>query len=177
MRRAVFLDRDGVINYAPVRGGRPYSPATLAEFEFLPGVAQACRALRAAGFLLVVATNQPDVARGMQARETVEAMHALVRQRLGVDDVCVCYHDDADACACRKPRPGLLLEAAGRWSVDLAASFMVGDRWRDLEAARRAGCTPLLVDYRYAEPLLSEPACRVASLAQAAAWILGATSA
>ena len=106
--RAVFLDRDGVLNHAIVRAGRPYPPAGLSEIELLPGVRKACAALRAAGYLLIVVTNQPDIARGKQTREAVDAMNGWMQRELALDQVQVCPHDDRDACACRKPAPGML---------------------------------------------------------------------
>ena len=176
MRRAVFLDRDGVLNRAIVRQGKPYPPTSLAEFELLPGVVEACKALRAADFLLVVVTNQPDVARGTLHRETVEAINRALRAQVPVDDIRVCYHDDQDKCLCRKPSPGLLLQAAEDWQIDLSASFTVGDRWKDIEAGRRAGCKTVLIDYAYAEAVLSVPDRSVHSLAEATDWILGQSS-
>lgn len=171
---AVFLDRDGVLNRAVVRDGRPYSPAGPDEFEIVPGAREALDRLREAGFLLICVTNQPDVVRGLQRRETVEAMHRSLAAALPLNDVLVCYHDDADRCPCRKPEPGLLLEAAARHAVDLGRSFMVGDRWRDIEAGHRAGCRTVLIDHGYAEPGPAVlPGCRVRSLPEAASWILG----
>lgn len=171
-RRAVFLDRDGVLNRAIIRDGRPYPPATPTELEFLPGAFEACAALRRAGFLLIAVTNQPDVARGTQSREVVEEIHASLRDALPLNDIRVCYHGDADNCVCRKPRPGLLMDAARDWDVDLTQSFMVGDRWRDIEAGRRADCTTILIDYGYVESPGVRPDTRVHSLLEAAAWIL-----
>ena len=156
-RSAVFLDRDGVLVEATVRDGVPQSARSLADFQILPGVAEACERLHQAGFALIVVTNQPDVARGILTAEAVEEMHRELRERLPLDDIAVCFHDDADGCDCRKPRPGMLLAAAERWGVDLAASFLVGDRWRDVEAARRAGCAAIFVDRGYAETIASEP--------------------
>jgi len=137
--RAVFLDRDGVLNRAIVRDGSPYPPAGIAEIELLPGTREACAALRAASYLLIVVTNQPDIARGKQNRETVDALNGWLQRELELDQIRVCPHDDRDACPCRKPAPGMLLEAARQLNIDLAASFMVGDRWRDVEAGKRAG--------------------------------------
>ena len=171
-QRAVFLDRDGVINRAMVRDGKPYPPADLTELEILPGVPEALNRLHEAGFRLIVVTNQPDVARGAQTREAVEAMHAaLLAHDLPIDSFRVCYHDNADRCDCRKPSPGLLLDAAREENIDLPASFMIGDRWRDVEAGRRAGCTTIFVDYHYAEPEPGRPDVRVKSLAEAVEWI------
>jgi D-glycero-D-manno-heptose 1,7-bisphosphate phosphatase len=170
--RAVFLDRDGVLNRAFIRDGRPYPPATLAELEILPGVPEGLARLRAAGFRLIVVTNQPDVARGAQTREGVEVLHAALQVRLSLDEFKVCYHDDLAACACRKPAPGLLLAAVRDHHLNLAASFMVGDRWRDIEAGQRAGCRTVFIDYGYAEKRPARADVQVTSLAEAADWIL-----
>jgi D-glycero-D-manno-heptose 1,7-bisphosphate phosphatase len=167
----VFLDRDGVINRAVVRNGKPSPPASVNELEILPGVPEALARLRAAGYVLVVVTNQPDLARGTTTPEVVDGIHAHLRERLALDDIRVCPHDDEDGCACRKPKPGLLLRAP---VPDLAASVMVGDRWRDIEAGRAAGCgVTILVDYGYDEPVPHEPDARVSSLAEAVEWLLG----
>jgi len=174
-RRAVFLDRDGVLNRAIVRTGRPYPPRSMDEVQILPGVEEACRRLHAAGFLLIMVTNQPDVASGTQTRVAVDAMNAALRARLALDDVRVCPHDDADDCPCRKPRPGLLCAAAREWHVDLAASVMVGDRWRDIEAGRAAGCRTVFIDYGYAERRPGGEDVVVASLIDAVPWITGAS--
>jgi D-glycero-D-manno-heptose 1,7-bisphosphate phosphatase len=168
---AVFLDRDGVLNRAIVRGGRPYPPATLEEFSILPGVLDACEALRRAGFVLLVVTNQPDIARGVQDRATVDEFHELLLRTLPIDEVYVCPHDDADGCDCRKPCPGMLLEAARDRNLNLGSSVMVGDRWRDVEAGRRAGCRTIFIDRGYSEPAPSNPDATVDDLGQAAAWI------
>jgi D-glycero-D-manno-heptose 1,7-bisphosphate phosphatase len=172
MFRAVFLDRDGVLNTAIVRDKKPCSPSSLAEFALLPGVPEACAALRAAGFLLLVVTNQPDVARGRVSRGAVESIHRVLRATVGVDDIFVCYHDDRDACLCRKPAPGLLLQAARERQINLFASYLVGDRWKDIEAGRRAGCRTIFIDHGYPESKQVQPDYQAPSLAEAAAWIL-----
>ena len=171
-QRAVFLDRDGVINRAIVVDGRPFPPASLDELEVLPGVADAIARLRAGGYAIVVVTNQPDVARGTQTRAAIEALHGRLAADLGLDDFRVCVHDDRDGCACRKPLPGLLHEAAAARGLDLQRSFMVGDRWRDVEAGRAAGCRTVFIDRHYAERQPERPDARVESLAAAADWIL-----
>lgn len=173
MRAAVFLDRDGVVNRAFVRDGKPYPPDTLEQFELLPGAEQAMRSLREAGFLVIVVTNQPDVATGKQSREVVEAMHRRLRDAGLCDDILACFHTQADHCSCRKPRPGMLLEAARIWQIDLAASFMVGDRWRDVDAGNAAGCTSIFIDHGYTEPQPIHTGKRAASLADALHWITG----
>lgn len=173
MQRAVFLDRDGVINRPVVREGKPYPPASLAEFELLPGVAEACAKLKDAGWLLVVATNQPDVGRGTQRREEVEAMHAAMGERLPLDRVEVCYDPgQGQPSEFRKPAPGMLLRAARELEIDLAQSWMVGDRWRDIDCGAAAGCRTIFIDYGYDEKLRAQPTFRAASLLEASAIIL-----
>jgi D-glycero-D-manno-heptose 1,7-bisphosphate phosphatase len=170
--RAVFLDRDGVINRAVLRDGRPYPPATVETLELLPGVAEALARLHRAGYRLVVVTNQPDIARGTQDRSAVDSMHAALAAALPIDDFRVCDHDDSDGCDCRKPKPGLLRQAAQAADIDLGSSFMVGDRWRDIEAGRAAGCRTIFIEYGYNERRPHAPDAIVQSLAEAADWIL-----
>jgi len=171
VNKAVFLDRDGVLNRGVIRSGRPFAPLGLEDLDILPGVPDALEALRAAGFLLIVVTNQPDVARGLAKREQVDAIHAFMRDRLSIDEIRVCYHDDADHCVCRKPSPGMIYAAAVERAVQLDRSFMVGDRWRDVGAAKRAGCTAILVNALPEETRI-EPDIELSDLPAAAAWIL-----
>jgi D-glycero-D-manno-heptose 1,7-bisphosphate phosphatase len=173
VRRAVFLDRDGVINANLERDGRPVAPTTVAEFRILPGVEEAIRRLKHVGYLIIVITNQPDVANGMTQRSTVEAMHDVIRKRLAIDDIRTCFHNDAACCECRKPKPGLIVAAAADHDIDLARSYVVGDRWRDVAAGRAAGCATLFVDYGYKQDGASSPDIVVKSLAEAAAIIIG----
>jgi D-glycero-D-manno-heptose 1,7-bisphosphate phosphatase len=168
----VFLDRDGVINRAIVRHGKPYPPPTLDEFTIDDGVPVAIERLRAAGLWIVVVTNQPDVATGRQRRDVVEAMHARLASAALCDAIQVCWHSADAGCACRKPRPGMLLQAADDWRIDLRRSFMVGDRWMDVEAGRAAGCYTFWIDRGYAEPAPDAPDALVASLPEAADRIL-----
>jgi D-glycero-D-manno-heptose 1,7-bisphosphate phosphatase len=170
-RPAIFLDRDGVLNEAFVRDGVPTPPKSLEEFRLLPGVAEACAGLRRVGFILVVVTNQPDIARGTQTRAEVDRMHQRLRSLVPLDEVCVCPHDDCDACACRKPQPGMLLRAAERLNLDLSRSASVGDRWRDIEAARCAGVKAIYVECHYPERAPVGAHAAVANLPEAAAWI------
>jgi D-glycero-D-manno-heptose 1,7-bisphosphate phosphatase len=153
MRRAVFLDRDGVISKAIVRAGRPYPPASVAELEILPGVPDALERLKRASFVLIVVSNQPDVARGTTSRAEVEEINRTLARALPIDGFQVCYHGSDDDCDCRKPKPGMLLTAAQEWKIDLLSSYMVGDRWRDIEAGKRAGCRTFFIDYAYDEKL------------------------
>ena len=173
-RRAVFLDRDGVINRAALRKGRPHPPSSLAELEILPQVSEALHMLREANFRLIVVTNQPDVAKGVQRKQVVESIHGIIRQQLQVDSIKVCYHVDEDGCNCRKPKPGMILDAAREYSIDLAGSFLIGDRWRDIEAGKAAGCKTILVqpEVRYNEPQAQGMNAVVNSLYEAATLIL-----
>ena len=173
MKGGLFLDRDGVICRALIRGGKPFPPRTLQELEILPGVKQALETAGAMGLVRVIVTNQPDVARGTLDRKMVEAIHDRLRAELQIDDFLVCWHDDADACSCRKPKPGLLLEGAKRHGVDLAKSFMVGDRWRDIEAGVGAGCRTVWIDCGYDEKTPpTPPDHRCHSLPEAVVWIV-----
>jgi D-glycero-D-manno-heptose 1,7-bisphosphate phosphatase len=172
MNRAVFLDRDGVITRSLVRDGRPYAPTTLDDFAFLPGVGDAIQDLKNAGFRLVVVTNQPDVATGTVRRDIVEAMHGQLRAAFPVDAIKVCYHVDQDNCDCRKPKPGMLLEAAAELQIDLSQSFMVGDRWRDIGAGKAAGCKTILIESGYEERQADSPDAVAADLPQACTLIL-----
>lgn len=138
--RAVFLDRDGVINGTVMRRGAARAPQDLSEWTWIEGVHETLHALHASRYLLIVCTNQPDVVRGWQTREQVELFHRHIVSELPVARIYACFHDAADACACRKPRPGMLLSASADFNVDLTQSFMVGDRASDVEAGRAAGC-------------------------------------
>jgi len=171
-RRAVFLDRDGVLNRAIVREGRPYPPADVGEIEILPGVFDALHRLKDAGFALIVVSNQPDVARGTTPIETVEAINAYLSAHLPVDRLIMCYHDSNDGCDCRKPRPGMLCAGAKEFDVDLASSYMLGDRWRDVEAGIAAGCKTIFIDYGYDEKRPQSYDYRVFSTEEAVMTIL-----
>lgn len=172
LKRAVFLDRDGVLNRAVVREGKSYPPQELAEFCLIEGVAEACELLKSAGFALIVVTNQPDVAKGKQTQAVVDAMHALLYAWLPLDAILTCFHSDMDCCTCRKPLPGMLYEAAKAHDLALESSYLVGDRWRDIGAGQAAGCTCYFIDYQYAEPQPSAPFHPVTSLLEAAQHLI-----
>ena len=154
---AIFLDRDGVLNRSLVRGGKPYAPRHASEFRLLPGSRISVEYLKGCGLLVVVVTNQPDIGNGLVAPEEVAAMNLRLRDRVPVDDVLVCPHSQGEGCSCRKPKPGMLLEASRRYDIDLGKSFMVGDRGGDIAAGRAAGCTTIFINRRYAEPLTETP--------------------
>jgi D-glycero-D-manno-heptose 1,7-bisphosphate phosphatase len=171
-RRAVFLDRDGVINRGIIVGGKTYAPKEISAFEFLPGVSEACEALVSSGFLIVVITNQPDVGRGFQSRDTVEKMHKLIYETLPVHKIFSCFHAQDEGCGCRKPQPGHFYQAADDFGIDLRESYMVGDRASDMLASYRCGCTGYFIDYDLAEPKPEVPHTIVDSLKHAAEKIL-----
>jgi D-glycero-D-manno-heptose 1,7-bisphosphate phosphatase len=173
--KAVFLDRDGTLNQAVVRDGQPFPPSTASELEIVPDAKEVLQELKAQGFKLLVVTNQPDVAKGITTRAAVEEINRKLASELPVDQIFVCYHQDRDGCDCRKPKPGMLLEGAREYDVDLAESFMVGDRWRDVEAGQNAGCRTVFIDGGYEEKQPARPAdARVHSLKEATDWILQA---
>jgi D-glycero-D-manno-heptose 1,7-bisphosphate phosphatase len=170
--KAVFLDRDGVLNEALVRDGVPLSPMTVTEVIVPADVPDALLRLRQHGFRLIMTTNQPNIARGSQSRGAVNAINQHLFETLQLDAIEMCEHDNADNCDCRKPKPGMLLRAAQRDHIALAESFMIGDRWRDIEAGRRAGCRSILIGNGYGEKPQSTADMVVASLGEAADWIL-----
>jgi D-glycero-D-manno-heptose 1,7-bisphosphate phosphatase len=155
---AVFLDRDGIINRAFIREGKPYPPDRLEDVEILPEVIASLQRLADSGYILIGVTNQPDVTRGKQSRETVESINALIQSSLPLREILVCYHDNADECDCRKPKPGLILQAAQKYGLDLLHSWMVGDRWKDIAAGKAAGLKTIFVDYHYNEEYNFAPA-------------------
>jgi D-glycero-D-manno-heptose 1,7-bisphosphate phosphatase len=145
MKPAVFIERDGILNKVQVEGHHQVSPLTFGQFHINTEVVALLNELRAAGLIIVVTTNQPGLSRGYQSRRELDRMHQALRATFPIDDLLVCPHEDADRCPCRKPRPGLLFEAAYKWKIDLNRSFVISDKWQDAEAARRAGATSLLV--------------------------------
>jgi D-glycero-D-manno-heptose 1,7-bisphosphate phosphatase len=177
---AVFLDRDGVLNRPVVRDGLPFPPKNADEFVLYPDVAEGCARLKEAGFLLIVVTNQPDVGRGTQSREVVDALHAALRGALPfLDGVEVCFHAGSrhgDPCDCRKPKPGMLLRAAASHDIDLERSFLIGDRWRDVDCAHAAGCRAVFIDHGYREPLREKPEVVVSNFRDAVMAVLSAAT-
>lgn len=172
MKKAVFLDRDGVLNESLVIEGIPRPPKNLKELVMLPGTPKAIKLLRALNFEIVVVTNQPDVARGLMIEDSVREINDYLGNKLKIDYFYCCFHDDSDQCKCRKPKPGLLAAAAKDLELDLKSSFMVGDRWRDISAGQAAGCECFFIDYGYSEKPPTLPFRRVSSLLEASKLIL-----
>jgi D-glycero-D-manno-heptose 1,7-bisphosphate phosphatase len=175
MSRAVFLDRDGVLNRPLIRDGLPYAPTSMEEFKLLPGAKEACALLKKNGYLLVLATNQPDVGRGTMSRDLVESMHAKLLSEVPLDRIEVSYAAGAafgEPSEFRKPKPGMLKHAAAELGIDLGQSWMIGDRWRDISAGHAAGCRTILIDYGYSEEFPDPPDFAVRSLSEAAEIVL-----
>ncbi len=171
--KAVFLDRDGVLNVPIVRNGKPYPPENPADLSIIEGVPEALELLKQSGFVLIVVTNQPDVARGKIRQSIVEAINEKLMNTVTLDDIRICYHDDTDYCHCRKPLPGMLLDAAEEHNIDLAKSYLVGDRWRDIDAGFAAGVKTVFIDYGYNEQQPEHiPNFTGKSLLEAAHWII-----
>ena len=170
-KKAVFLDRDGVINRAPIIAGIPQSPKSLHELEINNGVEEAINLLRKKGFELVVVTNQPDIARGKLNSDVLTRIHESIANKTGVKHFFSCIHDEIQNCECRKPKPGLILQATSQLNLDLKRSFLVGDRWKDIQAGQTAGCTCFFIDYGYDEAVPQRPYYKVASLLEAAIFI------
>ena len=175
-QRAVFLDRDGVINRVMVQNGMPHPPSAVEEFEFYEDVQDGCARLKDAKFLLVVITNQPDVGRGTQSQEAVEAINLKMQSALPLlDRIEVCYHAGeryGQLCDCRKPRPGLILRAVAELNIDLKRSYVIGDRWRDVDCARAAGCRAIFIQRDYRESLREAPDFTVANFNEAVSTVL-----
>jgi len=149
MKKAIFLDRDGVINKAILKEGRPFSPRRFEDFVLLDGIKDVLERFKTEGFLNIIVTNQPDIARGLVKWEVLEKIHKYIKDNLPINDIFVCPHDDHDNCQCRKPKPGMLLEAGKKWDIDLKSSFIIGDSWKDIQAGKAVGCATILLDNVY----------------------------
>ena len=168
----VFLDRDGILNHPVMRGGNPFPPPDLAAVKLYSGVKERLSEIQRSGFKLALVTNQPDVARGKTSAGEVEKINKFIKEIYRLDLVETCVHDDSDRCLCRKPKPGLLNIAGKKLNSDFAQSYMVGDRWKDVEAGRLAGCRTIFVNRNYSEKNRSEPDFEVNSTVEALELIL-----
>lgn len=173
MKKAVFLDRDGVLNRSILVNGLPRPPTSVREIEILEGVSEAIQILKNNEIIPVVVTNQPDVSRGITTQSNVEAINAFLGNALKIDHFYTCFHDDRDLCECRKPAPGLILCAAQDLKLDTRRSYLVGDRWRDISAGQAAGCQTFFIDYSYPELKPKMPFKEVTSLLQAVNLMVG----
>jgi len=157
MKKSVFLDRDGVINKVYIKDGLPRSPNSSNELKILPGVRESIIKLKKLNFICLMVTNQPNVSRKKIDKNSVIQMNNFLKNEIALDDIFVCYHDDSDNCNCRKPKPGLLLQAGKKWDVDFKKSFMIGDRWKDIQAGEKVGCKTIFLDYKYNEKKPKKP--------------------
>ena len=157
MKKSVFLDRDGVINKVYIKDGLPRSPNSSNELKILPGVRESIIKLKKLNFICLMVTNQPNVSRKKIDKNSVIQMNNFLKNEIALDDIFVCYHDDSDNCNCRKPKPGLLLQAGKKWDVDFKKSFMIGDRWKDIQAGEKMGCKTIFLDYKYSEKKPKKP--------------------
>jgi D-glycero-D-manno-heptose 1,7-bisphosphate phosphatase len=170
LKRAIFLDRDGVINRVIMKEGKPYSPRKLSDFRLTDGIRDVLIRLKEDGFLLLVVTNQPDISRGLIRWDELNVIHDLIRSELPVDDIIVCPHDNDDGCDCRKPKPGMIVDSARKWGIDIGGSFLIGDTWKDMGAGEKAGCTTILLDAPYNQDVNSNH--RIKNISEALKIIL-----
>jgi D-glycero-D-manno-heptose 1,7-bisphosphate phosphatase len=150
--------------------GHPYAPTRVEDFVLVPDAAEQVQRLHAAGFLCIVFTNQPEIASGELLPADLDEMHRRMRAALPLDDVFFCPHRRSDGCRCYKPQPGMIEDAVARWPIDLARSYVVGDRWRDIGAGNATGCYSILIDRPYSGDC--SPDERVATLAEAVDAVL-----
>jgi len=165
MNRAVFFDRDGIINKVIYREKKPCSPRKIIEFKLMPEIAKILNELRKYEFKIIIFTNQPDISRGLMKIEDLEKMHKIIKEVLHPDSILYCPHDDKDNCGCRKPKPGMIMKAANELNINLDKSFVIGDTWKDIEAGRSAGCITILLNAAYNRGVNSD--YRVKSLDEA----------
>ena len=151
MKKAIFLDRDGIINHVKLVEGKPYPPSDLSEFIIMSNIKEFLELSHKNNYLNIIITNQPDVSRGKITASAVEEINSFIKANLKIDDIYTCFHDDKDFCECRKPKPGNIIKAALNYQIDLSNSYMIGDRWRDIESGKNAGCKTIYVDYNYRE--------------------------
>ena len=167
MKKAIFLDRDGVLNLTLFKDGEFKSPLNLDELKIVPNIKETLFIFKKYGYLLILVTNQPDVARGKNTKQNVEEINNYLKNYFNLDAIYVCYHDNNDFCDCRKPKPGMIINASKKYNIDLTSSFMIGDRWRDVEAGKNAKCKTILIDYKYKEQLISQPDYKIISFTEA----------
>jgi len=151
MNKAVFVDRDGVLNEPVVIGGKPHPPRNIEDVIICRGIKEELEKLSSMGYLIIIVSNQPDVRRNVATIQEVESINLFLTKHLPVNDTYVCYHDNYDGCLCRKPKPGMLLEAARDHNLDLSLSWMIGDRKSDVDAGKLAGCRTIFIDRNYSE--------------------------
>ncbi len=170
MHKAVFLDRDGVLIKAPVtRDRKPLSIKNISKLKFLPTVIKTCKVLKS-NYLLIMITNQPDVSRKKIKKLKVDEINILIKKKLNLDDVFVCYTDN-DKSKFRKPNPGMILKAAAKYNINLKKSYFIGDRWKDIDAGRKAYCKTVFIDHNYNEKLNLKPNYKIKKFKEVLSFI------
>lgn len=158
-KRAVFFDRDGVILKTIIENGKPRPPYSISEYKeksgIISGAKEAVEKVKGLGFLAILVTNQPDIAYGNISREDWQWIQGQLKD-IPFDDAFFCFHGRDDGCECKKPKPGLLLEAARKWNIELTKSFVVGDTEVDAGAAKAVGCKTILLDYSYNKEVVAD---------------------
>ena len=149
-KKAVFLDRDGVINEVIFRDNvKPIAPWSIEEFKLCDGITEPLRELKNSGYLLFVVSNQPDISKGLIDIQVVQQMNDIIASQFPIKKVVFCPHEDRHNCSCRKPKPGMLIKLAEEFGVDLKRSYMIGDNWKDIVAGEAAGCKTILIKRAY----------------------------
>jgi len=171
VHKAIFLDRDGVLNKAPIINGIPQSPKEIDDVKIISKTYSALKKLKLMGFCLVIITNQPDFRRGTTSKTKLQTLNNHIGKLTKIQNIYTCFHDDLDNCLCRKPKPGLILMAANDLNIKLSESYLIGDRWKDIEAAQNAGVQGFFIDYKYKERQPELPYIAVDSLYHAATYI------
>jgi D-glycero-D-manno-heptose 1,7-bisphosphate phosphatase len=152
MSKVIFLDRDGVLNEPWIVNKRPYPPSGLESTAIMVGIREILAMLSKWGYLIICVTNQPDVGRGTQTLEDVGKINSFLMDNLPIDLMLTCFHKEEDECYCRKPKTGLFEQALKRYpNIEFNKSWMIGDRWKDMEAGKKAGCKTIFIDYEYDE--------------------------
>ena len=170
--KCIFLDRDGVINKPIIIDNKPYSPRNKYQFELLPNIEKYLKKIHSLGFLTIIITNQPDISTNHINENLLNEFHDIIKNKMPITDIYVCKYIDTDDCYCRKPKPGLILTAAKKYKINLKKSYFIGDRWKDIDAANKAGCHSIFIDYGYKEKLKTTPINNVKSVKEAFEIIL-----
>lgn len=148
-RRAIFLDRDGVINKASFVNGKHRSPMLAGEVELYEDAKSSINKLRKLGFLIFVMTNQPEISRGNLRLEESDAINGVIQKEIEPEEIIVCPHDDSDRCCCRKPLPGMITDLISRYKLNPDTCYLIGDRANDIEAGQAAGVKSIQIDRGY----------------------------
>ena len=172
MKKAIFLDRDGVLSKTSLVNGKSFAPRNLRDFKLYSDSTQSVKKLKSIGFMVFVVTNQPDVGKKLISRSTLEQMHNKLKKKTHVDGIYVCVHRQDENCYCRKPNPGMILDAAKKHHIDWKKSFVVGDRASDIEAGQKANCRTIFLKKKYYENAPTKQEATFLNLREATNYIL-----